>query len=65
MQVSMRLENRAETGATNYGEGIQLIDQLQDWLEREDSLVDKAVGYGACFLVVLYLTGHCIKSLLG
>lgn len=42
----------------------EAVDNLLDWLEREDSPVARAVCYGFFTLGSLYLTGHVLLALL-
>lgn len=40
------------------------VEQVQNWLEEEDSAAALLVGYGLCGLTALYLLGCVVRGLL-
>jgi len=40
------------------------VEQVQSWLEEEDSVAALLVGYGLCGLTVLYFLGCVVRGLL-
>ncbi|MFA7467539.1 MAG: hypothetical protein WCY82_04655 [Desulfotomaculaceae bacterium] len=40
------------------------VEQVQNWLEEEDSTAALLVGYGLCGLTALYLVGCVVRGLL-
>ncbi|HBX23087.1 MAG TPA: hypothetical protein DEF34_05585 [Desulfotomaculum sp.] len=41
------------------------VEQVQSWLEEEDSIAALLVGYGLCGLTAFYLLGCVVRGLLG
>jgi len=40
------------------------VEQVQSWLEEEDSAAALLVGYGLCGITALYLLGCVVRGLL-
>lgn len=42
----------------------QIITGIQEWLESEDKLSDKAMGYGLLVLTGIFLVGQIVRCLM-
>ena len=43
---------------------LGFVDRLQSYLEKEDIILEQAIGYGLCAVTILYLVAGAVRIVL-
>ncbi|TYO93363.1 hypothetical protein [Desulfallas thermosapovorans] len=44
------------------GPKVSFVDRVMFALEKEETIIERLIGYGLCFLVLLYLLGSVARA---
>jgi len=54
---------RKEDSCLSFSSNYCLIEQVLDWLEREDTDAEKMAGYGLCLAAITYFLARLFQFL--
>ncbi len=55
---------RDSESCTRFTLNYDLIENLLNWLEKDDSDLEKVIGYSICLMVVTYFLARTLQALL-